>query len=106
MLKKAKDTKESIRLKNQNRASEKKIQEILLQLGKEYYTNYPENCEKKFPEFTSNIQVLEGKEGLNKEMIDRISSEGICPNCGNKVTLESMFCNHCGEMIAAKKEEE
>ena len=106
MLKKAKDTKEVIRLKNQNRASEKKIEEILLQIGKEYYANYLEDCEKNFPELTSSIQVLEGKLALNNEMIERIASEGICPNCRNKVIPESMFCNHCGEKISAKKEEE
>lgn len=99
MLRKAKDTKEIIRLKNQNRTSEKKIEEIFLQMGKELYENFQEDCEKIFPEHTSNIRVLEGKIGLNKEMIERIASEGLCPKCGKKVNPEALFCSNCGEMI-------
>ena len=98
---KAKDTTEIFRLNNVNKSKEKEIEKVMYQIGSMYYTNYMEECVTKFPELAKQVQDLQAELAANKEMIEKLSVEEVCPNCGKKVNTGSKFCIYCGSPITA-----
>lgn len=101
LTQKAKDTTEIFRLNNVNKSKEKDIEKIMYQIGSMYYANYMEECAEKFPELTKQVQGLQAEIAANKEMIEKLSIEEVCPNCGKKVNTGSKFCIYCGSPIVS-----
>ena len=84
---KAKDTTEIFRLTNLNKTKEKEIEKVIYQIGSTYYANYRDECMEKMPELAVQIKSLQDEIAVNKEMIEKLSTEEICPQCGKKVIL-------------------
>ena len=103
LTKKAKDTTEIFRLTNLNKTKEKEIEKVVYQVGMAYYSNCKDECEMKFPEFVSQIQKLQEEIAANKEMIEKLSVEEVCPNCGKKLSPGAKFCIYCGSSIDEAK---
>ena len=82
---KAKDTTEIFRLTNLNKTKEKEIEKVIYQIGSTYYANYRDECMEKMPELAAQIKSLQDEIAANKEMIEKLSTEEICPQCGKKV---------------------
>lgn len=99
LTQKAKDTTEIFRLNNVNKSKEKEIEKVMYQIGSMYYANYMEECVTKFPELAKQVQDLQAEIAANKEMIEKLSLEKVCPNCGKKVNTGSKFCIYCGSPI-------
>ena len=90
---KAKDTTEIFRLTNLNK------------IGSTYYANYRDECMEKMPELAAQIKSLQDEIAANKEMIEKLSTEEICPQCGKKVNPGSKFCIYCGAALEAPAEQ-
>ena len=90
---KAKDATEIFRLTNLNKTKEKEIEKVIYQIGSTYYANYRNECVEKMPELA------------NKEIIEKLSTEEICPQCGKKVNPGSKFCIYCGAALEAPAEQ-
>lgn len=99
LTKKAKDTTEIFRLTNLNKANEKEIEKAIYQVGLNYYSKYKDECEVKFPELFLRIQKLQEEITENKEIIEKLSIEEVCPNCGKKLSSGARFCIYCGNAI-------
>ena len=97
---KAKDTTEIFRLTNLNKTKEKEIEKVIYQIGSTYYANYRDECMEKMPELATQIKSLQDEIAANKEMIEKLSTEEICQQCGKKVNPGSKF--FCGGNIIFK----
>lgn len=106
LTQKAKDTTEIYRLNSLNKDKEKEIDQAAVQIGMQYYSNFKEECEAKFPELAGQIMKLQQEIADNKQMIEKISSENVrkCPACGNKIEEGQAFCTNCGTRIEENKE--
>lgn len=98
---KAKNTTEIFRLTNLNKTKEKEI----CQIGSTYYANYRDECAEKMPELAAQIKSLQDEIAANREMIEKLSTEEICPQCGKKVNPGSKFCIYCGAALEAPAEQ-
>lgn len=106
LTQKAKDTTEIYRLNSLNKNKEKEMEQVAVQIGMQYYSNFKEECEAKFPELSAQIMNLQKEIDDNKQMIEKISSEDVrkCPTCGNKIEEGQAFCTNCGTRIEENKE--
>ena len=102
---KAKDTTEIFRLTNLNKTKEKEIEKVIYQIGSTYYANYRDECMEKMPELAAQIKSLQDEIAVNKEMIEKLSTEESCPQCGKKVNPGSKFCIYCGAALEAPAEQ-
>ena len=102
LTKKAKDTTEIFRLNNLNKSKEKEIEKIIYQIGLAFYSNKKDECTAMFPEFVAQVETLQKKIAENKETIERLSTEEVCPNCGKKLSPGAKFCIYCGASTEAE----
>lgn len=105
LTQKAKDTTEIYRLNNLNKTKEKEIEKLVYQIGLTYYSNFREECEEKFSDLTTQIAQIQKEIAENKQMIEKLSTEEVCPSCGKKLTGGSKFCIYCGTSLDAVKNE-
>ena len=54
-----------------------------------------------FPELMAQVETLQKEIAENKETIERLSTEEICPNCGKKLSAGAKFCIYCGSSTEA-----
>lgn len=105
LTQKAKDTTEIFRLGNVNKAKEKEIEKVVYQIGLKFYSEHQDECMDKFPELTTQIKTLQEEIAVNKEMIEKLSVEEVCTNCGKKLNPGSKFCIYCGTPVEKEKKE-
>ena len=103
LTQKAKDTTEIYRLNNLNKTKEKEIEKLVYQIGLAYYSNFREECEEKFADLTTQIAQIQKEIAENKQMVEKLSTEEVCPSCGKKLTGGSKFCIYCGTSLDAVK---
>lgn len=103
LTQKAKDTTEIYRLNNLNKTKEKEIEKLVYQIGLTYYSNFHEECEEKFSDLTTQIAQIQKEIAENKQMVEKLSTEEVCPSCGKKLTGGSKFCIYCGTSLDAAK---
>ena len=60
---------------------------------------------EKMPELAAQIKSLQAEIAANKEMIEKLSTEEICPQCRKKVNPGSKFCIYCGAALEAPTEQ-
>ena len=105
LTQKAKDTTEIFRLGNLNKTKEKEIEKVIYQIGLKFYSEQQEECMKKFPELTMQLKTLQEEIAANKEMIEKLSVEEVCTNCGKKLNPGSKFCIYCGTPVEKEKKD-
>lgn len=100
--KKSKDYGDISKLDKKANEEENSMRDSYTKLGEIYYECYGENCmdDKLLP--ICNV-IKESKRVIQscEKQILFIQGIKLCPNCGRKLTLDSVYCNKCG----AKTEE-
>lgn len=98
-VKMTKDLSEIAKLNSAVNSSEKKIQELYVQIGKAYFEKNSENTESEFYDTISEIKNQNALIRENKEKICAIKGVTSCKNCGSEVSAESAFCPVCGTKV-------
>ncbi len=80
----------------------------LIELGKLTYkaTTQNEDLAEEIAKVVQEITELKQNLAIVKEHIASIKNQKICPECENKVTKVSSFCNICGHKFEDEPEEE
>lgn len=104
-MQKAKDTTDMKRLSNMNKSSEKKMDIYFAEIGKRYYQEHELECEQLYPEQVATLRALQENINMNNKLIEEIATSGICPQCGEKVEPDQMFCAKCGAFLGKEESE-
>jgi hypothetical protein len=87
---KAKETSNIAKLSYDIRSLESKVRENYRKLGKAYYEEYHVDEDAEFEEYMDAIRDLK---------VQIIKGTRICPNCGEALPKNAVFCLKCGEKI-------
>lgn len=98
-VKMTKDFSEIAKLNSAINSSEKKIQDLYLQIGKSYFEKNVENADGEFADLISEIKNQNAMIKENKEKICEIKGVVSCKNCGAEVAAEAAFCPSCGSKV-------
>ncbi len=87
---------------------DEKLNELYRKIGKSYYekNSEAEIADEELKELVENVkQVFVDRKNLE---IANLAKKGLkkCPSCENTVTIESRFCNMCGEKFDESSIEE
>ncbi len=81
------------------------INNLFMQIGKEYYEQFQNDAENPFAEAMGKITAAKAKiEELNGQ-IYALKGLSCCPKCGSAVAVGSLFCPTCGTKMPEKVEE-
>lgn len=75
---------------------EKKISQLYLSVGQQYYEGYKEGRFSEYQDIVEEIDALYAEIAQNRERIKQIKGVVKCPKCGADVPLNAAFCNACG----------
>ena len=106
VAKKTKDFADTTQLNSAVSDKEKKINTLLLDLGKAYYADHKDKPSIKYEEIVKQINDLYAKIEEDKEKIKQIKGTVKCPKCGTELPLDAAFCTSCGTKIEQAKKEE
>lgn len=79
--------------------NEKKIAQLISDLGQIYYENHKEDGAAEGLETIQAINALYAEITENREKIKQIKGIVKCENCGADVALSAAFCNACGTRV-------
>ncbi len=96
---KAKETSDIAKLSYDIRSLESKVRENYRKLGKAYYEEYHVDEDAEFEEYMDAIRDLKGQISNLEKQIQIIKGTTICPNCGEALPKNAVFCLKCGEKI-------
>lgn len=97
--KKAKDAAETMRLQNEIKANEAKIQEHYLEIGRCYYETIKDNPTEEYAFLVESISKLRERIADDEQSMKNLKGTRICPECGAQVDEESAFCTSCGTKL-------
>lgn len=102
MAQKTKDFSEVNKLNSAISSEEKKINNIYLQLGKEYYDRHTNDSEACFEQFVSAIKASETQIATLRQQIQDIKGITRCEKCGADILNNAAFCSSCGAPAPVK----
>lgn len=78
---------------------EKKISQLLFDIGQLYYESHKSDSNAENREIIDQINTLHIEIAQDREKIKHIKGVVKCPKCGSDVPLNAAFCNACGAKI-------
>lgn len=102
MAQKTKDFSEVNKLNSAISSEEKKINNIYLQLGKEYFTKHENDSEACFEQYVSDIKESKAKIETMRQQIQEIKKITRCEKCGADILNNAAFCSACGAPAPVK----
>ena len=91
---------EVARLNNRIAAKEAEIEQLLLQIGKAYYSmRGAAGAFEAADMFCQKVASLEQECVLMRGEIDALRHQSRCPNCGGVQPVEASFCASCGTKL-------
>ena len=97
---KTQEAAEVARLNSRITAKEAEIEQLLLQIGKAYYSMRGAGgvCEAA-DMFCQKVAQLEAECEATRREIDQLRRQSRCPNCGGVQPIEASFCASCGTKL-------
>lgn len=95
----AKNAGEVMRLQNEIRANEAKIQEHLLEIGKRYYAMIKENPAEEYVYLVGCVRKLEERIADDQESLNNLRRIKVCPECGAQLAPDAVMCASCGTRV-------
>ncbi len=102
MAQKTKDFSEVNKLNSAIASEEKKVNNIYLQLGKEYYQRHTNDSEACFEQLVSAIKASEAQIAALRQQIQDIKGITRCEKCGADILNNAAFCSSCGASAPVK----
>lgn len=79
--------------------SKKKIEQLYAAIGKAYYENHKNDPAAEEAASISEITALFAQIEENNEKIKLLKGVTKCPNCGEDIAPDALFCNNCGTKV-------
>ena len=102
---KSKELAEVTKLNLEISNTEKKMQEIYIEIGKYMMENDLLKENPFFEEKKAALLELKAVIDENREKIQIVKNINICPNCGAEVPRTAKFCNSCGTQMINEPEQ-
>ena len=93
---KAKEVTDTTKLNSQIRDEEKKIQNIYVAIGQQYYNQTRENPAPEYAELFQSLVACEKLIAQYKLEVQKIKGVCTCANCGAEIDVNASFCPSCG----------
>lgn len=97
--KKAKDAAEALRIQNEIKANEAKVEEHYIEIGKRYYESIADEPTEEYAYLVSSVKKLLERIADDQESLKALKGMGVCPECGAQIDGETAFCTSCGTKI-------
>ncbi|OMH19753.1 hypothetical protein AC231_18835 [Clostridium pasteurianum] len=77
---------------------EKKIDVLYAKIGKKIYAQYMKDrfVNNNFIKYCKEIDEIKYKISSIEKKILKVQNKKICPLCGNELTKNAVYCEHCG----------
>lgn len=82
---------------------EKKLGNVIFQIGKKYVSKHYNDEVSEFPELIAEIHRLEDAISGYKQQILQIKGLARCERCGAEVPIANAFCSGCGAPMPVRK---
>lgn len=99
---KTKDLTDVAKMNASIKTEEKQLQEIYQQIGELFVKKYYAELEGTFQNLVGQARASEENIEMLTVKIQEIKKIGTCPNCGNEVSPEAMFCMRCGTRLVSE----
>lgn len=90
-------------LKMENSKLEKSMDEMLINLGQQYFNKFSDDPSAEFADIMETVKSCKAKIDANLAEIIRLNGNVICPVCSAEVSSSSQFCPNCGGKIPASE---
>lgn len=94
---------ETTKLNSHISDEEKQINNLYIQIGKNYFEAHKNNDSDEYKDLMVGITDAQARIAQYQEQIRTIKGIRNCPNCGAEVPNNSAFCNSCGTKMPAKE---
>jgi ribosomal protein L40E len=98
-VQKAKNLTDTAKLSAGIAEEEKRIKNYLMQIGRVFYENLPENPGKEYEEWLTKISTSKAVIAASKEQLCLNKGMLICEKCGAEISNTAKFCSYCGTPV-------
>lgn len=98
-MQKTREMADVAKINSQISDEEKRINDMYLQIGKQYVELHAADCEEAFQGMVQAITDSENKIKEYKTQIQDIKGVVRCAKCGAEVPKGALFCSACGEKM-------
>lgn len=103
---KAKDVSATAKIKLDISSKESFLQKQYAELGRVYFEAHKDEEDVAEKEaFDAIKDILRELDDLKEQLLDKQGSV-VCPNCGEKQSMEASFCSKCGASLVEKVDAE
>lgn len=95
----AKNKAEILRLQNEIRANEARVQEHYIEIGKRYYEIIKDDPPEEYVYLAGCVRKLEERIADDQASIKSLRGTKTCPECGAQVDWDAVCCQSCGTKI-------
>lgn len=96
---KTKDLTDVAKMNASIKTEEKRLQEIYQKIGEIYVKKYYAETEQLFQELVDQAREAENNIEAYTTKIQEIKKVDTCPNCGNEIPADAVFCMRCGTRL-------
>lgn len=82
------------------------MKKMFMQIGLKYYENYRDDSHEELLPLCNVVDESNRVIDMCKKQVNYILGIQLCPSCGAKLSLDSLFCNKCGFNLNEEEKEE
>ena len=99
---KTKDLTDVAKMNASIKTEEKRLQELYQKIGEIYVKKYYAETERLFQELVGQAREAESNIETYTAKIQEIKKVDQCPNCGNEIPADAVFCMRCGTRLISE----
>lgn len=103
IIKKTKDSTETMRVNSQIKEMEKELRNELYHLGIQFYDREHELHAPEYDESFQRITDIQKRISDAHTYLENLNRQTLCPSCGRPVEEGSVFCIYCGSRIVPEE---